>query len=82
MTESLENVLNWCSSFYNSEGCIYHLMNSETLFQIFRFSKTRFVCLSSLMRQCLPLPEYCGVMMNSYDEFINRYISHIISTGQ
>ena len=81
MPGSLENVLNWCSSFYNSEACIYHHINSETLFQIFRFSKTLFVCLCpySLMR-CLPLLEYCGVMMNSYDELIKGYISHIIST--
>ena len=79
MAGSLENVLNWCSSFYNSEGC----MNSEILLQIFRFSKTLFVCLSSysLMRKCLPLLEYCGVMMNSYAELIKGYMSHIISTG-
>ena len=36
MPGSLENVLDWCSFFYNSEGCIYHHMNSETLFQIFK----------------------------------------------
>ena len=64
---SLENVLNWRFSFYSSKGCIYHHMISEILFQIVRFSKTLFVCLSfySLMRQCLPLLEYCGVMINS-----------------
>ena len=56
-------------------------MNSEKLNQIFRFPKTLFVCLSSLMRQCLPLLEYCGVLMNVYDEFIKACISHIISTG-
>ena len=72
MPGSLENVLNWCSLFYNSKGCIYDHTNSEILFQIFRFSKTLFVCLSSysIMRQCLPLLEYCGIMMNSYDELI------------
>ena len=48
MPESLENVLNWCSSFDNSEGCIFRHMISKILFQIFRFSKPLFVCLSSL----------------------------------
>ena len=56
MPGSLENVLNWCSSFYNSEGC----MNSEILFQIFRFSKALFLCLCSysLMGKCLSFHEY------------------------
>ena len=78
MPGSLENVLNCCSSFYNSEGC----MNNEMLFQIFRFSETLFICLSSysLMRKCLPLLEYCGVMMNIYAKLIKGYLSHIIST--
>ena len=79
MPGSLENVLNCCLSFYNSEGC----MNSEILFRDFRFSKTLFLCLSSysLMGKCLPFLEYCGIMMNSYAELINGHISHIISTG-
>ena len=62
MPGSLENVLNWCLSFYNSEGC----MNSEILFQDFRFSKILFLCLSSysLMGKYLSFLEYCGVMLN------------------
>ena len=57
MSGLLENVLNWCSSYYYSEGCTCLHMNSEILFQIFRFSKALFVCLSSyyLMRHCLPI---------------------------
>ena len=68
MPGSLKNVLNWCSSFYSSEGC----MNSEILFQIFRFSKALFLCLScySLM-ECLSFLEYCGVIMDRYAELIN-----------
>ena len=68
MSGLLENVLNWCSSYHYS-GCTCLHMNSEILFQIFKFSKALFVCLSSyyLMRHCLPLLEYCGIstaMMN------------------
>ena len=62
-------MLNWCSSFYNVQGCIYLHMISEIVFQIFKFSKALFVRLSScsLMRNYLALPEHYGVstvMMN------------------
>lgn len=77
MPGSLENILNWSLSFYNSEDC----MNSEILFQIFRFSKTLFVCLSSyfLMRKCLPLLEYCGVMMNLFKDIYTPYHQYMVN---
>ena len=61
MPGSLENVLNWCLPFYNSEDC----MNSEILFQDLRFSKILFLCLSSYsLIGYLSFLEYCGVMLN------------------
>ena len=51
MTGSFENALNWCSSFYNSKGCIYLHMIREMLSQIFKntISKLRFLLLSHLV---------------------------------
>ena len=62
--------------------CLFLCKGSEILFQIFRFSKTLFLCWSSssLLSNCLPLLEYCEVltvMMN----LLKGTSSHIISTG-
>ena len=63
MPGSLENVLNWCSLFYNSEGCIYDHTNSEILFQIFKNT----ICMFKFLLHNETMSTIARILWN-YDE--------------